>query len=702
MIYLVSNKPELFESKLYKTIDVKESLRLLSSLDTVGLDTETTGLDCHVHKLLSLQLGCNDFQVVIDTLTIDILEYKNFLESDRLFIIQNARFDLKWLYRYDIIPKRVYDTMLAEKVRWLGYPIILKADVWNNIKCNRYDFVKDKYILLFSLKKLCKLYLDVDMDKTVRGKIIYQGLNDSTIEYSALDVKYLEAIMNCQLKEQNELGLLKAVGLENSFVRVIAYAEFCGVRIDVDKWKLKMSEDKARLDSALAECRNWIINYYNSPAFTKGSFIDSIIHFDRQGDLFTGFNLDPIVTINWKSPLQTIKLFSSLGVNCTSQGENTTNAKVLAPQKYKCGLIKHYLDYKESEKVVSTYGVKFLNQINPETGRVYTNYNPLGTDTCRVSSGGKDKEHNVEYLNLLNLPKDSLTRSCFIANEGNKWISIDYSGQESFIMADIANDKAMIEELMEGGGDLHSLTARMVFEEIPNDFPIPKIKEQFHELRGKAKGYEFAFNYGGNEYTIMGNFGLSKERAKEIYDNYMKGFYGLQRYQEWRKKDWKIKGYIDLNPKLGYRANIYDYNYLKKIDTDTDEPGFWEYYNSIKKTDPNSYTVQKVEHLRRRIKDTDKQSINYCIQHTGALMFKIAMIKFFNWIIKEGLFKKVLLTIIPYDECNCEAPNDVAEKVASKLHEFMVDAGNMLTTHVKLDADISRLDNGELPTYWIH
>ena len=100
MIYLVTKNQELFENSAYKIIGVDESLSLLKPLRIVGLDTETSGLNCHTDRLLSLQLGCFDFQVVIDCLTIDILLYKAYLESDRLFVLLNSRFDLKWLYKY--------------------------------------------------------------------------------------------------------------------------------------------------------------------------------------------------------------------------------------------------------------------------------------------------------------------------------------------------------------------------------------------------------------------------------------------------------------------------------------------------------------------------------------------------------------------------------------------------------------------------
>jgi len=76
-------------------------------------------------------------------------------------------------------------------------------------------------------------------------------------------------------------------------------------------------------------------------------------------------------------------------------------------------------------------------------------------------------------------------------------------------MASISNDEAMLYELIHGSGDLHSLTARMVFDEIPNDFPLEEIKTKYKHLRQEAKGYEFAFNYGGQDSTLVRNYGIS-------------------------------------------------------------------------------------------------------------------------------------------------------------------------------------------------
>lgn len=66
--------------------------------------------------------------------------------------------------------------------------------------------------------------------------------------------------------------------------------------------------------------------------------------------------------------------------------------------------------------------------------------------------------------------------------------------QETYILADIANDEAIIKELTYGSGDIHSLTAYMSYKEIPRDTPIKDIKKLFHDLRNDAKGIEFAIN----------------------------------------------------------------------------------------------------------------------------------------------------------------------------------------------------------------
>ena len=75
------------------------------------------------------------------------------------------------------------------------------------------------------------------------------------------------------------------------------------------------------------------------------------------------------------------------------------------------------------KKKTESFGQTYLDAINPVTGRIHTNFYILGTDTARVSSGGKP--YNI---NLQQLPRDAETRACFTVEKGNKWVSADYDG----------------------------------------------------------------------------------------------------------------------------------------------------------------------------------------------------------------------------------------------------------------------------------
>lgn len=543
------------------------------------------------------------------------------------------------------------------------------------------------------------------MDKTVRGQIIWKGLCEETIIYAANDVKYLEKIIIKQREALREKGLLTAIDIENKFLLPLSYMEYCGIKVDIKKWKAKMAKDKAREDNTKKACDEWLLKAVNEGVTDEIMYViwngntvplDSIdmsrmtpeeidniksraypikarvdmsefrkyIAIDRQGSLFDDngnvnenpYDLTPKITLNWNSAKQLIPLFKKFGVNVEVDDKekggkkDSIDAKVLKPQKAKCSLIPLYLDYREAVKVTSTYGENFLRQINPVSGRIHTNYTQLGADTTRITSGGKDKAAKVEYINLLNLPSDEETRSCFVAEEGNKWISIDYSGQETYLMASIANDKAIIKELTEGSGDIHSLTAYMSYSEIPRDTPIKDIKKLFHNLRQEAKGIEFAINYGGDANTISRNKGIPLDEAKKVYDNYMSGFKGLKAYQEFRRKDWFNKGYILLSPLTGHKAFIYDYEELKKLKASFSEPGFWDYYREMKATSPSCQTVQNVRHFFKRKSASEKQSINYPIQAAGSMCLRMSMIYFFQWLRENNLLFKVLICVSPYDK----------------------------------------------------
>lgn len=728
MIYLVSHNKSLFQTDKYIEATMEQAMSVLLPLKLCQLDTETKGLDCHTKALLTIQLGNKDNQVVIDWTTVTPREkqiVKNYLESDRLFLGWNLMFDLTFLYVQGIYPKHIWDGMIAEQLLYLGYPAqmrekSLKAAAWN--------------------------YLNINIDKTVRGKIVNDGLTTEVVIYAAGDVTYIEDIKEKQDIEVEKQGMKLAVELECEFVKSLAYFKYCGVHLDITKWKAKMTKDQAKLDKAISELNAWVVawdkeNPHNGydiqypelkypkysadyPAEVKRLTKDGYKRFpqedlqtpdgkvdaykkviknqftriDTQGDLFTGFDTEPKCVINWSSQKQVIPLFELLGINVetfdkkTKQKKKSIEANVLKPQKNDFPIIPIFLEYQEAAKVVSTYGQNWLNAINPKTGRIHADFHSIGTDTARVSSGG-----GVWKLNMQNLPHDPETRACFTSEEGNAWLSADYQSQESRIIASVSKDEKMIDLFEHGCGDVHSLVAYMSYPNIiPRDTKIEDIKKLYHNWRQKAKSIEFAINYGGDYNTISKNDGIPVEEAKEIYDNFMEGFPGIKRYQDYCRAAVMRDGYILLNPLTGHRAHIYDAEELKETHNKMQEPGFWEYYQNVRKRNPQDEIVQEVRHYMQRKAASEKQSINYRIQNRGAMCFKLSSIKLFNWIVDHKLIDKVKMCVPAHDEFNLECPAAIKEQVGKVLIDCMIAGGKPFCPNVFLGADI------DINDHWVH
>ena len=286
MIYFVSNQYQIFDNPRIQYCTVEDSLKYLNNLKYIGVDTETEGFDPYTKRILSLQLGDFNNQYVVDTSTVDIQKYKELLEDEsKILLLQNAKFDLKFLYHYRIVPVNVFDTMLAEAVLFTGIKSARK-----------------------SLDYLAKKYCKVELDKSIRGNIHREGLSDRVIIYGADDVKYLETIMNKQMVKIREYELEKALSLDNLFVKTLAYVEYCGIYLDKDKWLAKMSKDNDRLEQAKQKLNDWVISNNLSK------------YIDNQLDLFS---TERKCLINWASQKQVIPLFKDLGIDTSTTDDKT-------------------------------------------------------------------------------------------------------------------------------------------------------------------------------------------------------------------------------------------------------------------------------------------------------------------------------------------------------------------------------------------
>lgn len=480
MIYYVSKQQNLFNDGTFKNIGIDECLSLLNRMPIIQVDTETDGRDAHVNKVLCIQFGNDslDCQIVVDTSTISLKLFKDILESKYL-ILQNGKFDLQFLYNYAIHPLKVYDTMIVEQFLHLGYP---------------------PGSISYSLKEIAYRRLGINLDKSIRSQIIWRGLDEEVILYAANDVKYLEKIMHSQLKDLEKIpNALKGAKIECDFTPVIAYLEWCGIKLDKDKWKAKMVKDEANLEKAIKALNDFTINNPSLSSFT---------YVDRQGDLFTGFDLTPKVTINWSSSKQVIEVAKILGFDTKVQDKKTGEDKDSVLEKIlKCqkGINDKFLDlyfkYQEYKKVVTSFGQGHIDAINPITGRIHTIYKALGAASGRMSCGSNQFNSDLakikhlnpkkcKYPNMQQLPANEDTRSAFVADKGNLMVDCDFSALESRLGADIYQEKSMINEFLHGSGDMHSLCAKMVFHKELEGIDVKDIKSKRPDLRSKVKPIE--------------------------------------------------------------------------------------------------------------------------------------------------------------------------------------------------------------------
>ena len=617
MIYLVTGNQQLFQSEFYEIISVEKSLEILKTWDPVQFDTETSGRDPHVCKILCAQFGNREanIQIVVDTLTVDILLYKEILET-KLLIGHNLKFDIQFLYNHGIIPTKVWDTMIIEQLLHLGF---------NN------------KFFHYSLQAVAERRLKIDIDKTTRGEIIWRGLDDKVVLYAAGDVVYLEDIRDQQIADCKKQTCSVAAQIENAFVPVIAYLEWCGIRLDVNKWEKKMKDNERKRDEALELLNQWVVDYYKKQGGNGSEYIEveytimekfggqSIFHdipkaatgkeevfeeksvdpitgcdylrryikipekwgyvtVNRQGDLFSGWDTEPKCCINWASAKQTIPFFQMLGFDTTAKDKKTGDAKdsvvekVLAKQKgIADDFLKLYFAYKEKFKDCSTYGQNYIDAINPNTDRIHTTFWQLGAASGRMSCGSRNTNTDLahlkgiapsrcKYVQLQNLPSDEITRGAFIPKEGNLMTACDYSALESRLGADIYNEPEMLEEFLHRSGDMHSLCAKLVFHEELKDIPIEEIKDKRPDLRKKVKPIEFSQQFGGGAGAVADALGCSREEASKFVKAYADGF---KRITEFKKKGSAFVrkyGYVLICEHTGHKLYWEDFKKWREIE----------------------------------------------------------------------------------------------------------------------------------------
>jgi DNA polymerase I-like protein with 3'-5' exonuclease and polymerase domains len=671
----------MFTPQGYSFCSVDKALGYLNKLEEIGFDSETTGLDPLTKKILTTQYGDGQKQFVVDHSSVDIQLFKPLLES-KLIIMQNAKFDLGFLYKHGIVPEEIYDTFLAERILTTGIPTARKG-----------------------LDHLVYHYCNQTLDKTIRGNIHREGLSTRVIKYAGDDVKYLPEIKRKQMEKIQKWNLSRAVSLDNEYVKVLAYIEFCGMKLDTAKWAKKCAEDKEALKRIENELDKFI--------FDNPEMFPHLI--DNQYDMFqTGFS----TRINWNSSKQVIPFMQKLGIDTKIKDKKTGNfkdsidKKVLSPQKDKHPIIPIYIRYSEAYKLVSTYGDNWYDYISKETGRIHTKYTQI-MNTGRLSSGqaANKKKGIPQKPNMQNVPADDRTRSCFVADKGNVLIVSDYSGQEQVVLANKSLEPNLLEFYDTGKGDMHSFIASKIYpvtydqiieakKKKDDKEPLSDQEKQFLVWRQYAKAAGFAINYGGVGLTIANNLSIPLEKGEEVYQAYFAAFPGLDEYFKKQRKKAVRDGFITFNNVSNRKCFVYGFEEHQALHKELyDDPTFWTQYKEEKSIDSDyfrEYMKPKVREYFVKKGNIERDALNYPIQGTSADITKLAGVYMFRYLQKNNLLFQVLMPNVVHDEIHLECSANIAEDMAKVLKKSMEDAGDVFCKRVPLKADPC------ITPYWTH
>ena len=347
--------------------------------------------------------------------------------------------------------------------------------------------------------------------------------------------------------------------------------------------------------------------------------------------------------INSPSQLGEI-LFSKLQikgrVRRTGGGAMSTAAPELEKLRDEHPIIDLVLQYRELQKLKTTYIEPFPLLVDKSDGRLHTTYNQTGTGTGRLAS---------QDPNLQNIPiRTELGqefRKAFVAERGCHLLSLDYSQIELRIVAHVAQDKKMI-EAFRNSEDIHTRTAAEIFEVAPE-----KVTK---EMRRQAKVLNFGIIYGMGSVGFARAAGVDRLRAREFITKYLDDFSGVARYMEKTKEEARRNGYVETL--FGRRRQILDI------------------YSTIPQVQAQA----------------ERMAINHPIQGTAADLMKMAMIGVYDFIHENLKENEVKMLLQVHDELVCEVREKLVAPIASELKKIM---GSVHQLDIPLVVDVKYGEN---------
>jgi DNA polymerase-1 len=212
------------------------------------------------------------------------------------------------------------------------------------------------------------------------------------------------------------------------------------------------------------------------------------------------------------------------------------------------GLPRLILEYRELQKLKSTYVDALPAEVNPKTGRIHTSFNQTGAATGRLSSS----DPNLQNIPVRSTRGEAIRRG-FVPAAGSVFLVADYSQIELRLMAHLSGDPGFIEAFRQGG-DIHRQTAALIF-----GVPLAEVTS---DMRARAKTINFATIYGQGAFALSRQLGISQEDAKSFIARYFERFAGVRAFLDRQVQLARERGYVEtLFKRRRYIPEIRDRNY---------------------------------------------------------------------------------------------------------------------------------------------
>lgn len=594
--------------KKYHTILTLEELETwahrLKTAEIISFDTETTSVDYMQAKIVGFSFAITPHEACYVPIAHDYLDApKQLFFADAFFVMQPI-LENPQLRKVGQNIKYDYEVLKNHGIHLQGIAAdsMLESYVYNSIATRHdMDSLARKY-----LQHTTITYEDV-AGKGVKQIPFSQVSVEKATEYAAED-----AAITLELHDYFALHLKDKLisvfeKIELPLITVLAEMELQGVCIDAQL----LQQQSGELEKRMKELEEHV--------------------YQLAGSIFN---------LNSPAQLQEI-LFDKMGLPIlkkTPTGQASTDEGVLNELALDYPLPKCIVEYRQLNKLKSTYTDQLPKQIDANTGRVHSSFHQAVTSTGRLSSSNP---------NLQNIPvrteEGKRIRKAFVAPENHVLIAADYSQIELRIMAHLSNDKGL-QYAFHHGLDIHQATAAEIF-----NMPLESVTPL---QRRSAKAINFGLIYGMSSFGLAKQLNVERGAAQNYIERYFERYPGVKKYMDDTRLLAHSQGYVETL--FGRRL------YLPLINVKN----------------------------RGQQQMAERMAINAPMQGTAADIMKLAMIDVYHWLQKNAPETKMVMQV--HDELIFEVPRAQAQDMAKQLKYLMENAA---TLSVPLIVDVGVGDN---------